>query len=123
MVEATYDAPAGPRRDWHVISTAEGGVVLAESLAATGQVRHGVTTRQGNLNLSFRTEPDPDRVRANRAKAAALFFGALDDLTVPEQIHASGVAVVGPAERGRGGATKDDAIPGADALVTNVASV
>jgi polyphenol oxidase len=82
-------------------------------------VRHGVTTRHGDLNLSFRTEPDHRRVLQNRVYACEAFGCGLGDLVLPEQTHGDGVALVTRSDRGRGAAEYACAIPGVDALVTN----
>jgi polyphenol oxidase len=84
------------------------------------RIVHGVTTREGNLNLSFRTEPNSERVISNRRAATRTFGSRLEDLVVPEQIHAAGVAVARDADRGRGSQGYADALPGADAVITNV---
>jgi len=85
-----------------------------------------VTPRRGgvsagpyeSLNLSFAVGDDPDAVRENRQRVAAAWPASLDDFVFARQVHGTNVAVVGPADRGRGAATPDDAIPDCDALVT-----
>jgi polyphenol oxidase len=96
------------------------GYVFNRTLCPDSAAHHGVTTREGNLNLSFRTEPDAARVIEGRREAASMFGTTLEDLVVPEQVHAAGVAAARESDRGRGARGYEDAIPGADALVTNV---
>ncbi len=105
------------------------GVTLAE-WAGLGQTLHvdlAVTTREGgisigpyeSLNLAFHVGDDPDAVRENRARAARRFRCGADDLVFAEQVHGNTVAAVGRGDRGRGAFRVDDAIPGADALLTD----
>jgi polyphenol oxidase len=85
-----------------------------------------VTTRHGGvsvapydtLNLGLHVGDDPVQVRANRARAAAAFGATLDNLVFARQVHGAQAALVGPDERGRGTLSDDDALPGADVLVT-----
>ncbi len=102
---------------WQVSSDRR--LVYSDLLASAG-VRHGVTTRIGELNLSFRVDADSRRVAANRADACAMLGAFLRDLTVPEMVHGTEVAPVEEADRGTGGAQQENAIAGADALVTDV---
>jgi len=90
-----------------VITTREGGVSGG---------------RFGSLNLGLHVGDDPESVRANRRLAAAAVGGSLDDLVFCEQVHGSDVAVVTAGQRGRGAVRADDAIVGADALITADAS-
>ncbi|HWE66673.1 MAG TPA: polyphenol oxidase family protein [Acidimicrobiales bacterium] len=85
-----------------------------------------ITTRHGgvsvgpfeSLNLGLHVGDQPARVVANRERAAAAFGVDLDATVFAEQVHGSAVAVVGPAERGRGTRSMDDAIPATDILLT-----
>jgi YfiH family protein len=97
--------------------------------------RHGaavaVTTRGGglseqpydSLNLGLHVEDRAEAVAANRTRAAEAFGVPLANLVFAQQVHGTTVALVGPAERGRGTASTDDAIPGTDALVTASAGI
>jgi hypothetical protein len=94
----------------------------AESLGAS----IGVTTRHGgasigpyeSLNLGLHVGDDNETVIRNRAAAADAFGVALDSWVVARQVHGVASAVVGPAQRGRGTRSEDDAIPATDILVT-----
>jgi hypothetical protein len=85
-----------------------------------------VTTRTGgvsagpydSLNLSFSVADDPDAVLENRRRLAAAFDAEPGDFVFARQVHGSRAEVVAAADRGRGTLRLDDAIPGADALVT-----
>ena len=85
-----------------------------------------VTARSGGvssgpyatLNLSLSVGDDPGRVLENRRRLAAAFGAAPGDFVFARQVHGAGVAVVAEADRGSGTQSLDDAIPGADALVT-----
>jgi polyphenol oxidase len=85
-----------------------------------------VTTRHGGvsvapydtLNLGLHVGDEPAHVVANRARAAAAFGAAFEDLVFAHQVHGAQATLVGPGERGRGTYADDDALPGIDVLVT-----
>ena len=85
-----------------------------------------VTARSGGvssgpyatLNLSLSVGDDPGHVLENRRRLAAAFGATPGDFVFARQVHGAGVAVVAEADRGSGAQSLDDAIPGADALVT-----
>jgi YfiH family protein len=85
-----------------------------------------VTARSGGvssgpyatLNLSLSVGDDVGRVLENRRRLAAAFGAAPGDFVFARQVHGAGVAVVAEADRGSGTQSLDDAIGGADALVT-----
>lgn len=85
-----------------------------------------VTTRSGgvsagpydSLNLSFSVADDPGAVLENRRRVAAAFDAEPGDFVFARQVHGGRAEVVAAADRGRGTLRLDDAIPGADALVT-----
>jgi polyphenol oxidase len=85
-----------------------------------------VTARSGGvssgpyatLNLSLSVGDAPGRVLENRRRLAAAFGAAPGDFVFARQVHGAGVAIVGEADRGSGTQSLDDAIGGADALVT-----
>jgi polyphenol oxidase len=93
--------------------------------AALG-VTVGVTTRHGgvsegvyeSLNLGLHVGDDPERVIANRSRAANGFGVELSSVVFAEQVHGAEATVVGQAERGRGTLRMDDAIPSTDILIT-----
>jgi polyphenol oxidase len=90
-----------------------------------------VTARSGGvssgpyatLNLSLSVGDDPGCVRENRHRLAAGFGASLEDFVFARQVHGAGVRVVGQADRGSGAFGLDDAIAGADALVTGTPGV
>jgi polyphenol oxidase len=85
-----------------------------------------VTARSGGvssgpyatLNLSLSVGDDPARVLENRRRLAVALGANPGDFVFARQVHAAGVRVVGPADRGSGAFTLDDAVPDTDALVT-----
>ena len=85
-----------------------------------------VTARDGGvssgpyatLNLSLTVDDDPARVLENRRRLAAAFDVSPGDFVFARQVHGAGVRIVGPADRGSGAFTVDDAMPDTDALVT-----
>jgi len=92
--------------------------VLGAHVAVT--TRHGgVSDRPyGSLNLGLHVGDDPERVIANRERAAQAFGVDLQTVVFAQQIHGAAASVVGEAERGRGTLTMDDAVPSTDILVT-----
>ncbi|HEX5297315.1 MAG TPA: peptidoglycan editing factor PgeF [Streptosporangiaceae bacterium] len=95
------------------------------ALDASG-VTAAVTARDGGvsgapyatLNLSLSVGDEPSRVLENRRRLAAALGTSLDDFVFARQVHGAGVRVVGEADRGSGARSLEDAIEGADALVT-----
>ena len=75
------------------------------------------------LNLSLSVGDDPGHVLENRRRLAAAFGATLEDFVFARQVHGAGVTVVAEADRGSGAQSLDDAIPGADALVTTTPGV
>lgn len=103
---------------WTRIGTDACSAVESNVLAAFPEIAHGVTTRQGGLNLSLRTHPNRAEAIANRASAARLFGADLDALFIPEQVHGNDVAVM----CGGDGTYESDRRE-ADAVVTNVPGI
>ncbi|MGO8824771.1 MAG: polyphenol oxidase family protein [Acidimicrobiales bacterium] len=105
-------------------------LVLWEEAAACGSAV-AVTTRHGGvsqspydtLNLGLHVGDRPVDVELNRARAAAAFGVGLDTMVFARQVHGATAALVGPADRGRGSVSEDDAVPGADILVTTSVGV
>jgi len=95
------------------------------ALDASG-VDAAVTARSGGvssgpyatLNLSLSVGDDPANVLENRRRLAAAFGAGPGDFVFACQVHGAGVRIVGEADRGSGAFSLDDAIAGADALVT-----
>jgi polyphenol oxidase len=85
-----------------------------------------MTTRHGgrssapydSLNLGLHVGDDPGSVIDNRTRAAAAFGATLEELVFARQVHGAQATLVGPEVRGRGTRSDDDALPGADVLVT-----
>ena len=119
----TGPVAAGPT----VLRPAPAGLALLAwpALDASG-ADAAVTARSGGvssgpyatLNLSLSVGDDPGCVRENRHRLAAGFGASLEDFVFARQVHGAGVAVVAEADRGSGTQSLDDAIGGADALVT-----
>lgn len=90
-----------------------------------------VTTRAGgvsdgpyaSLNLGLHVGDHADRVVENRRRAAAAVGLDLADLVFCNQAHGRQVVVVDHTDRGRGTRSSEDAVPGADALVTSTPGV
>jgi YfiH family protein len=99
----------------------------AETEAAAAGVAIAVTTRRGGvshppydtLNLGLHVGDDPAAVAANRSRAAAAFGGPLGDLVFARQVHGAAVARVTHTDAGRGTTSEEDALPGADIVVTS----
>jgi hypothetical protein len=91
------------------------------------KVTNAVTTRHrgssrppyDTLNLGLHVGDDTDAVLENRAIVAEVLGFDPEAWTLGEQVHGAGVAVVRAGDSGRGAVTEDDALGGADALVTN----
>ncbi len=85
-----------------------------------------VTARDGGvssgpyatLNLSLSVGDDPAAVLENRRRLAAALGANPGDFVFARQVHGAAVRIVGPADRGSGAFTLDDAVPDTDALVT-----
>lgn len=100
-------------------------------LEAYRNVTNVVTTRHGgkskepyaSLNLAFHVGDDAGTVLENRAKLSSALGVEPESLTVPEQVHKTKISLVKTAHRGRGAITEDDALPKADAMVTNVPEI
>ena len=90
-----------------------------------------VTTRHGGvsdppydtLNLGLHVGDRPEGVAVNRARAAAGFGVGLETMVFAQQVHGTAASLVGPADRGRGTAAEDDAVPATDILVTTAPDV
>jgi YfiH family protein len=85
----------------------------------------GVTGADPSIRFAFSAAPDGNvslAVGAPDAGARPRLADAVgakpDDLVFMQQVHGSGVAVVGAGDRGRGLHAHDDGLPSVDALVT-----
>jgi len=121
MTSQTQSPPAA------VLRTSGGLRLLSWPALDASGVDAAVTARAGgvssgpyeSLNLSLSVGDDPGRVLENRRRLAAAFGAGPGDFVFARQVHGAGVRVVGPADRGSGAFSLDDAIDGADALVTS----
>lgn len=97
-------------------------------LAALPGVGHAVSQRSGgvsrppyaSLNLGLHVGDRPEAVIENRRRLAEALGTTLDALCFAEQVHGAEVARVGPDQRGRGARSLADALPGADALISDL---
>lgn len=94
---------------------------LAVPVPEDPSVRLGFSDRRDVGNVSWRA--DAGDVGGARTALAALVGLGPDDVVAMEQVHGSGVARVGPADRGRGASAARGGIPGVDALVTTATDV
>ena len=118
-VTATAEGPARIRAagtlrllTWPVLAASGADAVVT---ARSGGVSSGP---YATLNLSLSVGDDPAHVLENRRRLAQTLGAGLDDFVFARQVHGTGVRVVGQADAGSGAFSLDDAIPGADALVT-----
>jgi purine-nucleoside/S-methyl-5'-thioadenosine phosphorylase / adenosine deaminase len=81
-------------------------------------VVHAITTREAG-SLSLADGDDPAEVRRRRRAVAEALEIEPRQLVCAQQVHGAMVRRVGAAERERGAWSRDDAIPAADALVTD----
>ena len=96
-------------------------------LTALPGIAHGFTRRGGgvsaapydSLNLGLHVGDDADAVCENRRRAAGALGFSWECMVCAEQIHGGKVAVVTEADAGRGAFAFADALPSADALITN----
>jgi polyphenol oxidase len=125
MTSDTQSPPSVPQEDGVLRAVGDLHLLTWPALAASG-ARAAVTARSGGvsdgpyatLNLSLSVGDDPARVLENRRRAAAAFGAKPGDFVFARQVHGAGVRVVGEPDRGSGAFGLDDAIDGADALVT-----
>jgi polyphenol oxidase len=121
MTSQTQSPPAT------VLRTSSGLRLLTWPALDASGVDAAVTARAGgvssgpyeSLNLSLSVGDDPGRVLENRRRLAAAFGADPGDFVFARQVHGTRVRVVGPADRGSGAFSLDDAIDRADALVTS----
>ena len=121
MTSQTQSPPAA------VLRASAGLRLLTWAVLDASGVDAAVTARSGgvstgpyeSLNLSLSVGDDPHRVLENRRRLAAAFDADPGNFVFARQVHGAGVRIVGPADRGSGAYLLDDAIDGADALVTS----
>lgn len=98
---------------------------------AAWDVLHAFSDRYGgvspapfsSLNVGLHVGDDAAAVRENRRRLCRALGVAPEALVAGEQVHGTRVAVVGAEDRGRGAFELRDAVPGADALVTDTPGV
>jgi YfiH family protein len=95
-----------------------GATGLGVDVAVTSRYGGASRAPYDTLNLALHVGDDPETVVANRARAAAAFGVALEDLVFARQVHGAGTRLVPPGDRGRGTLSEDDALPDTDILVT-----
>ena len=92
---------------------------------------HAISTRHGgvskgpyaSMNLTLHVGDDAADVVENRRRFLGRLGLDFDRLTTPEQVHGDKILRVGEAEAGRGRLSYSDAIPGTDALMTDVPGI
>lgn len=102
-----------------------------ENMSRHVSIGHFISTRTGgcsgshwkSLNLSFTVGDQDDRVVNNRSALADALNLPADCMTAAKQVHGCNVKVVSRESRGRGAFDHQDAINGADALLTDVPGI
>jgi YfiH family protein len=79
---------------------------------------HAVTTRETG-NLSFAVDDEPAAVRGRRRALAEALEIEPSQLVCAQQVHGGLVARIGIGDRERGAWSRDDAVAGVDALITD----
>ncbi len=89
---------------------------------ASPQVKMAMSARQTkpDFHLSFNVAPAQEKVVQNRELICDANGEKLTDCVFAEQTHSSEVAIVTNEDRGKGAFSPETAIPGCDALITNV---
>ncbi len=101
------------------------------SFTQTGKVKHAYTARKGgvsgppfeSLNLGFHVGDEKALVSLNRERVCNLLGIESDALVAARQVHGDLVYAADAQDKGRGALDGESAIPGVDALVTNVSSL
>ena len=117
--------PGGPANPTQIRAAGALRLLTWPALEASGAAvavtaRHGgvSTGPYATLNLSLSVGDDPAHVLENRRRLAAALGANPGNFVFARQVHGAGVRIVGPADRGSGAFTLDDAVPDTDALVT-----
>ncbi len=125
-----------PGETWLVLEhrqLSDGGtlpLLTFPSIAETGIVKHGFTTRLGGvsegffstLNLGFARGDDPGAVRENFHRAAEALDIRLDQIVCTHQTHTTNVRIVTEADAGKG-ITREREYRDVDGLVTDVSGL
>ena len=92
---------------------------------ASPQVKMTMSARQSmpDFHLSFNVAPVLKKVVKNRERIFDALGEKLSDCVFAEQTHSSEVAIVTNEDRGKGVFSPETAIPGCDALITNVSKL
>ena len=106
-------------------------ILFFENLSAYKEIKHFLSVRTGgfskapycSLNLGFHVGDDPEKVLKNRRRLAAAIGIPLNQFTIAEQVHSGNVRIISDETRGRGSKDYENAIKGADAMVTNKADI
>lgn len=117
-------------RNW-VINAEQGMSVLDLPQWEKQGVKAFFSTRRGGysqtpyqtMNLALHVGDDPDTVLQNRLRLMTARGGRLQELVCCQQVHGAKVAAVGKSDAGRGAMDLASAIPGCDALITNMPGV
>jgi len=104
---------------------------LFDSLSVYSEIKHFVSTRHGgvsrnaysSLNIGLGTDDDRALVLENRKIMAQSVDIPLNAFVFLNQIHDARVAIVNAGMKGCGAFTRDTAICGTDAMVTNVPDI
>jgi polyphenol oxidase len=75
------------------------------------------------LNVGPHVGDDAEAIIENRRRIAQAIEIDLSSFVIPQQVHRGAVHTVTGADRGRGALRSEDAIPGADALITREAGI
>ncbi|MBD2870116.1 peptidoglycan editing factor PgeF [Paenibacillus arenilitoris] len=96
-----------------------------EGLTAGFTGREGGTSKApwASLNMGLHVGDRAEDVVRNRQRAAEALHWPLEAWTCAEQVHGSRVHRVTKRDRGRGRLAHEDAIPGCDAITTDVTGV
>lgn len=115
-------------KSWYYSDTGDVSIYKAWNLERTGLVTHCFSTRRGgvsasprdSLNLALHVDDDRACVLENRRILMNALQADPAMLTAAEQVHGCKVSVVTESDAGRGASSFEDAVPGVDALITNV---
>ena len=111
-----------------LVKTVEAPYFIFDGLSGFKEIRHFVSTCHGgvssgaytSLNIGFGTDDDKVLVLKNRQILAKSVDIPLESIVFLHQVHGSNVAVVTDSMRGNGAFSRDTAICGTDAMITNV---
>lgn len=110
-----------------LINNVQAPYFIFDGLSGFNEIKHFVSSRHGgvsgghysSLNLGFGTDDDHALVLENRQILAKSVKIPLDSFVMLNQIHKTNVAVITSDMKGAGALSRDTAICGTDAMVTN----